>query len=607
MPATLAAAVLLALPQGPSPVEVRPERLRATLEELCAIPRLAGSEGGRAGADYAAEAFAAAGLRVERARYTVHAPRQTGQGLALVAADGSSEELPLAERGYAEDPQSLEHQVPPMHGLTAAGRARGRVVFAGRGREADFAALREAGVELEGTIALVRYGGLYRGLKVANAEAAGCAGALLYTDRRDDGSARGEVLPRGRWRPDDGIQRGSVFNSDGDPTTPGWASVAGARRVPLDEAPGLVGIPSLPVSQANADRILAGAGPLDAPQALDTVVEFFVEQDPAPVEIENVIGWIDGSDRSEEWVIAGAHRDAWGYGAVDNGSGTTVLLETARVLGAALERGWRPRRSIALATWDAEEWGLVGSTEWVEQHRSELAAHGVAYLNMDVVASGPSFGASCSPGMAALLQRSCAAAGVEPPASLGVPGGGSDHVPFLELAGMEVAAFGFHGGHGTYHSHYDSPYAVETFLDPGFAHHASAADLLVRMLDELGRGEGSLDGLAGWARQARGALEGLELPAGQKALLLAAADELVEAAAAAGEVPHPQRFLRFFLPPQEGGRLILWRTEGYGAAWFPDVRPDAGEELRDPGTLAAVAALRRAARSLQNARTPASR
>jgi len=497
-----------------------------------------------------------------------------------------------------------------MHGLTAAGEAQGRVVYAGFGREQDFQRLRELGVDLGGAIALVRYGRLYRGLKVANAEAAGCAGALLYTDRRDDGAGRGVTLPEGRWRPADGIQRGSVYNADGDPATPGWASLPGAKRRPLEDAPGLVGIPSLPISHANAARLWTGEEPPEEPQALASTVEMAVEQDPRLVEIENVIGWIDGASRPDEWVIAGAHRDAWGYGAVDNGSGTSVLLETARVLGAALERGWRPERSIALATWDAEEWGLVGSTEWVEQHQEQLRSGGVAYLNMDVVASGPSFGASCSPGMAELLRQCCADSEVEPPKSLGVPGGGSDHVPFLEIAGMEVAAFGFHGGHGSYHSAYDTPYLVEHFLDPNFAHHASAARLLVRLLTRLTDPAVRLDGLSGWARQALASAEKMELPEAQRGRLVSAARELLEVAEEHGAaLPHPQRFLRFFLPAERGRRLLLWRTEGYGASWFPEVRALApgADPATDPGTEAAVSALRGAARSLRYATTPAGR
>ncbi|MBC8329436.1 MAG: M28 family peptidase, partial [Planctomycetes bacterium] len=375
---------------------------------------------------------------------------------------------------------------------------------------------------------------------------------------------------------------------------------------PTKGAAGLVGIPSLPVSQANAELIARSGQLPDAPCALAAEVEMAVEQDPALVGIEDVLGWIEGSTRPDEWVIAGAHRDAWGFGAVDNGSGSAVLLETARVLGAALGRGWRPERTLVLATWDAEEWGLVGSTEWVEQHRRQLAAGGVAYLNMDVVASGASFGASCTPGMAELLRQCCADAQVEPPQELGVPGGGSDHVPFLELAGMEVAAFGFHGGHGTYHSTYDTPFVVERFLDPDFAHHAAAADLLVRLLDRLSAAELRLDGLAGWSRQALAAAAELPLPDAQRERLLAAAQELVAAAEAVGaELPHPQRFLRFFLPAEEGGRLLLWRTAGYGASWFPEVRSVAEGAGSDPGTEAAISALRRAARTLRYAKAPA--
>ncbi|RMH01270.1 MAG: M28 family peptidase [Planctomycetota bacterium] len=588
--AILAAALLLTV-QAPDPSAVDPARLRADLRRLCAGERLAGGPGGGAAADLAAEVFAAAGLRVERTAFQVHAPRQTGQELLILPEEGPPVALDLHERGFAEDPGSSE-KVPPMHGLTAAGVAEGPVIHAGFGRAEDFAALREAGVELTGAIALIRYGRIYRGLKVANAEAAGCAGALLYTDDRDDGSARGPVLPEGPWRPPDGIQRGSVFNGDGDPATPGWASLPGADRRPPAAHPGMVGIPSLPIGSANARAVLGGAPPERG--ARGRRVRLRVEQDPRPVEIEDVLGWIDGSVRPDEWVLAGAHRDSWGPGAVDNGSGTVVLFETARVLGQALAQGWRPDRTLVLATWDAEEWGLMGSTEWVELRREELIGRGVAYLNLDTVASGPSFGATCTPGLAEVLRAACTAEGVSPPDSLGAPGGGSDHVPFLELAGMEVGAFGFHGASGAYHSAYDTPWLVETHLDPDFAHHAAAARLLIRLLTDLSGSGCRVDGLRGWSDRIGAAVAGLEADAEER-LSAAAADLAVAVQEAGARAPHPHRLLRFFLP-SGGGRLLLWRSAGYGSAWFPEL---AGSGDRSLALARAERALRRAARAIR--------
>lgn len=567
-----------------------------TLEALCAQPRLAGSAESRAAADYAAKVLEESGFRVERPRYQVYLPRQTGQSLAMIRPDGSREELGLNERGYAADERSLRQHVPPMHGLTHPGVARGRVVYAGFGTPEEFAALRaELGEELAGSIALVRYGGLYRGLKVANAAGAGCAGALLYCDADDDGAPRGTVLPEGPWRPESGIQRGSVYNGDGDPLTPGYAAVKGAPRVPLEEAQGLVPIPSLPVSWGTARRLFGAEERPPAPAALEVSVELRVEQDPALVEIENVLGWLPGGQRPGEWVVLGGHRDAWGFGAADNGSGSAVLLETARVLGAAYRAGWRPDRTLLIALWDAEEWGLIGSTEWVEERREELLARGFAYVNLDSVAGGPDFGASCTPGLVEALRAACAAEGVGAPDSLGVPGGGSDHVPFLELAGMEVLGFGFGGGSGVYHSALDTPYVVEKFVDPDFAIHAAAARLAVRLAVALAAGGTRLDGVRGWTAQAIQAADALPL-AQRHGSELSAALAALHAEAERGGAAHPERFLRQFLPARAQARNLLWRSSGYGTEWFPEIA-QALAQGHEPD-----AALRRVLDILQRAR-----
>lgn len=571
-------------PAAPDVALVSPEQLQATLRALCEQPRLAGSLEARAATAHVAEVFAAAGLQTRRDGYWCWLPRQTGQSLELAGAKDSWTALDLRESGFEEDPWSLRAQQPPMHGLTAAGTAQGRVVYAGFGTEAEFARLRELlGEELDGSIALCRYGALYRGQKVANAEAAGCAGALLYTDPQDDGAVRGPVLPEGPWRPSSGIQRGSVYNGDGDPLTPGRPALREAERIKPEDAVGLVGIPSLPLSWANARKLMAGNE--RELGALPTTVRITVEQERDLVLAENVIGVLPGSDRAEEWILIGGHRDSWGFGAVDNGTGSTVLLETARVLGEAVARGWQPRRTLIFCSWDAEEWGLVGSTEWVEHYREELREHAVAYLNLDVAASGPRFDARCTPGLVSALNAAAELEGLEVPSGLGTPGGGSDHVPFLELGGIEVMGYGFTGGSGSYHSALDTPFLVETHLDPGFVHHASAARLSVRLLTLLAGEAHPVDGVAGWLERA-GRAAG-QLPAtddGQRALkeelvqVLAAAGELWQKRSAASPKTLPWRFHRAFLEGNQ--RSFLWRTDGYGATWFPELRAAWDNEAR---------------------------
>jgi len=563
----------------PDPDAVRADRLRDTLRELCERPRFAGSADAPRAAELASRTFAAAGFRVERPTYLCLLPRQTAESLEFQNEAGQWITVDLKEPPNPADPLSAVSTVPPMLGLCAPGEVEGRLFYAGYGTEAEFAELRARhGEDCDGAIALMRYGLMYRGLKLANAEAAGFGGALLYTDALDDGAERGAVMPEGPWRPSGGIQRGSVNNAEGDPLTPGWAALADAPRLLRAEAAGLVGIPGLPVSQGNASLLMAGAeralGPLAAR------VRLSVEQDETLRPVENVLGWIEGSERPDEWVLLGAHRDSWGPGAVDNGTGSTVVLEIARVLGEALERGWKPKRSLVLATWDAEEWGLVGSTEWVEQYARLLRERAVAYVNLDVVASGPNFGASCTPGLVAALRAACEAEGLTAPASLGTPGGGSDHVPFLEVAGVEVLTFGFSGGSGTYHSSLDTPWVVENFLDPEFVHHTRAARLGVRVAQLLADDTVPVDGVRGWMRHLVRAAEEARAPDPEQQtarleLQIAALHAALAAEQAEAPLGFPAwRFTRFFLPVTAPGapwqRSLLWRSAGYGSAWFPE-------------------------------------
>jgi N-acetylated-alpha-linked acidic dipeptidase len=535
---------------------------------------LAGSVESLAAIAYVAGIFEGAGFEVQRQPYLCYLPRQTAQSLQVQVPGGDWQALDLREIGYPEDPRTLANHVPPMHGLTGSGRAEGTLWYAGYGTENEFLQLeklfgREA---MQGGIALIRYGSLYRGLKVANAEDFGFAGALLYTNADDDGNSKGAVLPDGPWRPSSGIQRGSVYNSDGDPLTPGWPALEHANRIRPDQAAGLVHIPSLPISSGNAARLLNGEKRRLGP--LKNSARLFVEQDPNLVEIQDVLGVLEGSTHPDEWVIFGAHRDSWGYGATDNGTGSTVLLETARVVGEAYQKGWRPERTIIFATWDAEEWGLVGSTEWVEHHRATLLKNAVAYVNMDVAATGPNFSASCTPGLVAATSIACISQDIKVPSRLGVPGGGSDHVPFLELAGVEVLNFGFHGGSGVYHSAMDTPFLVEKFLDPDFQYHKQAAEVAVTLVNHLSAGSTLVDGRRAWMQHILRALsrfpvdntmqESAKLRLENAALRFALQLETTDNGQADSFLFH-----RAFMPSV--GRSLLWRSEGYGSAWFPEV------------------------------------
>ena len=343
-----------------------------------------------------------------------------------------------------------------FNGYGVSGDASGQVVYVNYGRPEDYDAIEKMGIEVKGKVVLVRYGSLFRGLKVRNAQKRGATGILIFSDPADDGFAKGDVYPYGRFRPGSAIQRGSVqFLSlgPGDPSTPFGPSVKGAERLPIDPRHGFtlsavedtnfgaaaegansltVGewekktglkrddyfatIPCLPVSYDTAHEILkllAGAsvpsgwqGGLPLPYHIGpgpAELRFSVAMDYQIRKIWNVIATIPGTVEPDRWVMIGNHRDAWVYGAVDPGSGTAATMEMCRALGAAVKSGWKPRRTLIYASWDAEEYGLVGSTEWAEQNSSSISEKAVLLLNVDSAVSGPEFGASGVPSLRELV------------------------------------------------------------------------------------------------------------------------------------------------------------------------------------------------------------
>ncbi|TYZ58424.1 hypothetical protein PybrP1_010600 [[Pythium] brassicae (nom. inval.)] len=401
--------------------------------------------------------------------------------------------------------------------------------------------------ETAGKIALVRYGGNYRGLKVMVAEQHGMAGVLIYSDPHEDGFALGPVYPDGPWRPKDSFQRGaSIFLSlaTGDPLTPGYAAKLGAPYLSIAEATTIPHIPALPLSYGQAKFILASLGGQKAPVAWQGGLTFadgyHVGDDEATVmnldlmmdnkigPIWDVIGTIDGVEEPEQHVLIGNHRDAWVCGAVDPSSGSAVMLELARNLGVLLKRGWRPCRTLVLGSWDGEEPGLLGSTEYAEDHAESLKKHAVAYLNVDSVV-GPFVAASGTPSIAEFMlqtakmipanrffgnatpdatlfeqwtqqtaaKRAQLGAAVSdrgtlaPAHMIGFLGSGTDFTPFYQHLGIISANLGFAIGpsmYGTYHSSMDSIHYVETVGDPDYATQAVTAKwwglLALRLVDE---------------------------------------------------------------------------------------------------------------------------
>lgn len=472
-------------------------------------PHMAGTAAQARTRDYVIEKMKSWGLETEVRAYSIWMPHPLSTRVWRISPDPI--EFKLQEGRVAEDTTSFAFpQVNPFNGYGAAGDVRGDVVYVNYGLIEDYAQLDSMGVSVKGKIAIARYGRSFRGIKAREAEKHGALGLIIYSDPADDGYVRGDVYPAGPMRPSQGIQRGSVMNMNGDPSTPGYPSTTGAKRIAV-EAMEVPRIPVLPISYGNAAELLRGLTGKSIPQSWQGGLPFRYHVGPGPVQarmavetdaatspykqIWDTFGTIRGSVFPDEIVIIGGHRDAWGPGAADNVSGTVSVLEAARAIAEQVKAGNRPKRTIVFATWDAEEWGLIGSTEFVEQDSLRLARSAVAYLNQDDVAQGPNFGGGGSPSLRALLRdiaktvpdpggqgsvydvwrkrANLSADTLEP--QMGDPGGGSDFAGFYNHLGIPIADWGFGGPTGVYHSAYDSYQWMAKFGDPTFEVHATNA------------------------------------------------------------------------------------------------------------------------------------
>lgn len=424
----------------------------------------------------------------------------------------------LREDGYPVDKDSYDSQVSiGFNAYSASGEVTAPVVYAHGGNPEDYDRLLEMGIDIKGKIALVRYSEpySYRGFKALTAQRRGAAGLLIYSDPRDDGYMRGDVFPNGPWGPESHIQRGGIpfdFIVPGDPLTPGWASIPGAKRLKPEESEILPTIMAVPLSHKEAQPLLRNlAGPAVPPEWQGglpftyhigpgpTKVHLKVDMDNSVGSIWNVVGKIKGREEPEKWVVIGNHRDAWVYGAVDPSSGTAAQLGLAQNMGQLVKDGYRPRRSVVFCSWDAEENTLTGSTEWAEQYADKLKKDGVAYINVDSAASGPDFGASAVPSLSdfmleitkdaldpttgqtvyeAMKQRRQSRHHKEEAGLIETRvGSGSDHTAFLNFVCMPVLGMGFDGPYGVYHSQYDDFYWMSHFGDPQFRYHAAMATI----------------------------------------------------------------------------------------------------------------------------------
>lgn len=483
------------------------------MQFLTAAPHWASSPEDYTTALYVADRFQAAGLRTEIVPYRVRLTKPVS--IHIEAFDGNGKNIltgPSPEHvdggtHFQDDARVL----PIFNGSSPSGNVTGEVVYANYGTEDDFKRLADLGISVRDRIVLVRYGRNFRGTKVYLAQQNGARGILIYSDPADDGSTQGTVYPHGPYRPASSAERGSVEFLPiypGDPDTPGFASTLSlpdSVRLSRNEEPNEPRIPANPLSAEDAQPILEALGGAEAPTDWQGGLPFTYHMGPGKVTVHmrlvedsslrtiwDVIGTIPGTVEKNEWVIAGNHRDAWVYGAADPASGTAAMLEAVHGLGELLRHGWRPRRTIMLASWDAEEEGLIGSTEWVEQRGSSLS-HAVAYFNTDIAVSGPYFNAAAVPSLKPFLidiaQRVASPRGgtvydrwaederaesssqttnsdVEP----GNLGSGSDYTPFLQHAGVPSTDIGSSGAYGVYHSVFDNENWFVKFGDPGFVY-----------------------------------------------------------------------------------------------------------------------------------------
>ena len=482
-----------------------PSRARAREAHafLTAEPHVAGSPRDRALAEWVRDRWREYGLEdVDIVEHEVLLPYATDVHVSMMVRTPSGErpwQASFREDAVDGDPYSARDVGLAYHAYSASGDVTAPVVYAGSGNPTDYDWLARRGIDVRGKIVLVRYSVpySYRGFKALTAEQRGAAGILIYSDPADDGAAKGKTYPQGPWGPESHIQRGGVvydFRVPGDPLTPGWASLPGAKRIGAADAVSLPKIMSAPLSGRDAQVILGALGGPDAPPqwkgALPVTyrvggggpaVRMRVRSDDKVRPIWTVTGRITGTSSPGDLVVVGNHRDAWVYGGVDPSSGTASLMELARSLGALAAQGIRPRRTVVFANWDAEEFTLTSSTEWGEQHARELGEHAVAYLNVDSSTSGPDFKASAVPALNRVVVEAVRdtldLTDDERALVSNRLGSGSDYTVFLNFLGVPILDMSFSGSYGVYHSVYDNHLWMDKFGDPGFVRHAAMARL----------------------------------------------------------------------------------------------------------------------------------
>jgi N-acetylated-alpha-linked acidic dipeptidase len=507
-----------------------PADLRGWLKTLSAAANHVGAPHDKANAELVRDLFRQWGWNAQIEEFEVLYPTLKQHSLELSAPThftASLKEPPIEGDATSTRTDGLA----PYNEYGADGDVTGELVYLNYGMPEDYRTLARRGIDVKGKIVIARYGKGWRGLKPKLAQEHGAIGCIIYSDPRDDGYARGDIYPQGGWRPPAGVQRGSVLDMavyPGDPLTPGIGATKDAKRLPITEARTILKIPVMPISYADAQPLLAAlAGPI-APGDWRGALPISYHMGPGPARVHiaiasdwslkpvyNVIAKIPGTERPDEWVVRGNHRDGWVFGAWDPLSGHVAMLAEAKAIGALLKSGWKPRRTLIYASWDGEEAGLLGSTEWAEAHASELQQKAVLYLNSDTNARGflhpqgshslqhlvndvartvkdPETGVSSQARLRARVlvegfdkdpsdERDVAAEKAREARSaarggdlaMDALGSGSDYSAFLQHLGLTTLSIEYEGEDdqdGVYHSNYDSFDHYVRFGDPTFAY-----------------------------------------------------------------------------------------------------------------------------------------
>jgi N-acetylated-alpha-linked acidic dipeptidase len=518
---------------------INPVDQQQWLQQMASEPNHVGSPHDKANAEMELALFKQWGWDAHIEQFDVLYPTPISTTLELITPEHialGGQEPPIPQ-DPSTSPEILKNALPPYVAYQGDGDVTAPVVYVDYGMPYDYDALAQRGIDVRGKIVLARYGGGWRGLKPKLAQEHGAVGCLIYSDPADDGYAEGDPYPKGGARPPAGVQRGSVVDMTmypGDPLTPGVGAVPGAKRLTRETAPTILKIPALPISYADATKIMAGLeGPVVTGKArgglplayhwggTDAVkVHLAVKSDWSLKPAYDVIATLRGSVYPDQWIVRGNHRDGWVFGAADPLTGQVALMSEAKALGQLYRQGWRPARTIVYASWDAEEPSLLGSTEWAEQHADELQRKAVLYVNTDNNGRGflsaegsqelqhfvdaaaddvadPQTGVAVSKrGRASVLAENyldpgsvksdvvdVAKSGGDLP--MGPLGSGSDYSPFVQHLGIASVNLGFGGedfSGGSYHSAYDTFYHVMHFDDPGLAYGAALSKVVGRVV-----------------------------------------------------------------------------------------------------------------------------